>query len=93
MDPTVRNAEDRGRYELVVDDDVVAVADYYDRGDVVVMPHTEVAHRLRGQGYGALVVQGALDDLRSKGKRVVPACWYVREFIDTNREYADLVAA
>jgi predicted GNAT family acetyltransferase len=93
MDATVRNAEDRSRYELVVDGDVIAVADYHDRGDVVVMPHTEVAHQQRGQGYGALVVQGALDDLRAKGKRVVPACWYVREFIDSNREYADLLAA
>jgi hypothetical protein len=93
MDAIVRNAEDRGRYELVVGDDVVAVADYHDRGDVVVLPHTEVTHQLRGQGYGALVVQGALDDLRSRGKRIIPACWYVREFIDTNDEYADLVAA
>ncbi len=93
MDATVRNAEDRGRYELLVGDDVVAVADYYDRGDVVVLPHTEVAHRLRGQGYGALVVQGALDDLRAKGKRIVPACWYVRAFIDSNEQYTDLLAA
>ena len=88
----MRNAEDRSRYELVMDGDVIAVADYADRGDVVVLPHTEVAHHLRGQGYGAQVVQGALDDLRRKGRRVVPACWYVREFIDTNEEYEDLVA-
>ena len=93
MDAKVRNAEDLGRYELVVDEDVVAVADYYDRGDVVVMPHTEVAHQLRGRGFGAMVVQGALDDLRSKGKRVVPSCWYVREFIQSHGDYADLVAA
>jgi hypothetical protein len=93
MDATLRNAEDLGRYELLVDDDVVAVADYYDRGDVVVMPHTEVAHQLRGRGFGAMVVQGALDDLRAKGKRVVPSCWYVREFIQAHRDYADLLAA
>lgn len=93
MDAKVRNAEDLGRYELVVDEDVVAVADYYDRGDVVVMPHTEVAHQLRGRGYGAMVVQGALDDLRARGKRIVPSCWYVREFIQAHRDYEDLVAA
>jgi predicted GNAT family acetyltransferase len=92
MDATVRNAEDRSRYELVVDGDVVAIADYRDRGDLVVLPHTEVAHHLRGQGYGAQLVQGALDDVRSQGKQVVPACWYVREFIDSNDAYADLVA-
>jgi predicted GNAT family acetyltransferase len=92
METTVRNAEDRSRYELVQEGHVVAIADYADHGEVVVLPHTEVARHLRGQGYGAQVVQGALDDLRARGKRIVPACWYVREFIDDNAEYAELVA-
>jgi uncharacterized protein len=92
MDATVRNAPDRSRYELVVDGDVIAIADYRVNGDVVVMPHTEVVRHLRGQGYGAQLVQGALDDLRAQGKQVVPVCWYVREFIDDNQEYAELVA-
>lgn len=92
MDATVRNAEDRSRYELVVDGEVVAFADYREQGDVVVLPHTEVAPHLRGKGMGTRLVQGALDDLRSKGKRIVPACWYVRAFVDANEGYADLVA-
>ena len=54
---TVRNAEDRSRYELVRDGEVIAVADYRVNGDVVVLPHTEVVPHLRGQGYGAQVVQ------------------------------------
>lgn len=92
MRATVRNSEDRSRYELVMGDDIVAFADYRDHGDVVVIPHTRVTPHLRGQGLGAKLVQGALDDLRTQGKQVVPACWYVREFIDDNEEYADLVA-
>jgi uncharacterized protein len=92
MDVSIRNAEDRSRYELVADGEVIGVADYSVKGDVVVMPHTEITPRLRGQGYGAQLVQGALDDLRARGKRVVPVCWYVREFLDANEGYADLVA-
>ena len=92
MDGTVRIAEDRSRYELVLDGEVVAIADYHLDGDVVVLPHAEVVPHLRGRGLGAQVVQGALDDLRSQGKQVVPRCWYVREFIDANEQYADLVA-
>ena len=92
MDATVRNAQERSRYELVADGEVVAIADYADHGDVVVLPHTEVVRHLRDQGLGAKLVQGALDDLRARGKRIVPACWYVREFIDENQEYAELVA-
>ena len=47
----------------------------------------------RGQGFGAMVGRGALDDLRSRGKRVVPSCWFVRDFIELHDEYADLIAA
>jgi hypothetical protein len=42
---------------------------------------------------GARLVLGALDDARAKGRRVLPYCWYVAEFIDANPEYQDLVAA
>ena len=92
MDASVRNAPDRSRYELVLDGQVIGVADYRINGDVVLLPHTEVVRHLRGQGYGAQLVRGALDDLRAQGKQVVPTCWYVRQFIDDNERYADLVA-
>jgi hypothetical protein len=38
-------------------------------------------------------VQGALDDARASGRRVLAHCWYVAEFIDANPEYRDLLAA
>jgi predicted GNAT family acetyltransferase len=86
-----RNAE-RSRYELLADGKVVGVADYRVDGDTWTFPHTEIAHELRGQGLGAELVQGALDDVRRAGGAVVPLCWYVAEFIDANPAYADLLA-
>ncbi len=88
----VRKNEDARRYELVEDDHVIGIAAYVDRGDHVVFPHTEIAASRRGQGLGAQLVRAALDDVRTHGRRVVPACWYVAEFIDENDEYHDLVA-
>jgi predicted GNAT family acetyltransferase len=87
----VRNDE-RSRYELVVDGAVVGIADFVVQGDVVVVPHTEIAAHLRGQGLGAVLVRGVLDDIRGAGRTVVPRCWYVAEFVDANPDYADLVA-
>lgn len=92
MDAHVQKSEDRSRYELVVDGEVVGIADYHERGDHVVMPHTVIDPSRRGEGLGAVLVEGALDDVRALGKQVIPACWYVREFIDGHRDYADLVA-
>lgn len=86
-----RNAE-RSRYELVDDGEVVAFAEYVDGPEVVVFPHTVVAPHLRGQGLGATVVRQSLDDIRASGRRVVPSCWYVAEFIDANPDYQDLRA-
>lgn len=88
----VRKAEDRSRYELVDGDEVVGFADYSLDGDRVVFPHTVIDSSRRGQGLGAVLVHGALDDVRPSGHKVVPSCWYVREFIDAHPEYADLLA-
>jgi predicted GNAT family acetyltransferase len=89
----VRNNAERSRYELVVDAEVVGVAEYRQQGETLVFPHTHVKASLRGRGMGARLVQAALDDVRARGQRVVPRCWYVAEFIDAHPEYRDLLAA
>ena len=92
MTTDVRKVEERSRYELLVDGELVGVADYREQGDVLVFPHTEIDASRRGQGLGAVLVQGALDDVRSHGQKVVPACWYVAEFLDQHADYAELRA-
>jgi predicted GNAT family acetyltransferase len=87
----VRDNADRSRYELLIDGELVGIADYRVTGDQVVIPHTEIAGPKRGQGLGAVLVRGALDDLMAKGKSVVPQCWYVAEFIDEHPEYQALL--
>lgn len=88
----VRRNDADGRYELVEDGKIVGIADFTLRGEAVVMPHTEITPARQGQGLGAILVRGALDDIRSSGRTVVPACWYVRQFIQEHPEYDDLVA-
>ena len=87
-----RNDADR-RYELWIDDDMAGIADFRLDGEAVVLPHTVIDPARRGQGLGAVLVQGALDDIRSAGRTVVPTCSYVREFIDEHPEHQDLLAA
>jgi predicted GNAT family acetyltransferase len=87
----VRHNPDRSRYELFVDDQLVGVADYRLQGDIVVIPHTEIDRSRRGQGLGAELVRGTLDDVRGSGRTVVAQCWYVAEFIDEHPEYQALL--
>jgi predicted GNAT family acetyltransferase len=88
----VRHLPERNRYEILVDGAVVGIADYYVVGEQVVFPHTEIHPSRRGQGLGAQLVQGALDDVRGTGRTVVPQCWYVEQFIDEHPDYRDLLA-
>lgn len=92
MATEVTKNEERSRYELRVDGDLAGVADYRVQGGEVVFPHTEIDPGRRGQGLGAVLVRAALDDVRPSGRRIVPACWYVAQFLDEHPEYADLVA-
>jgi predicted GNAT family acetyltransferase len=93
MTHEVRRNDVDHRYELLVDGELVGIADFSLRGEAVVMPHTEIVAPRRGQGLGDLLVQGALDDIRTAGRTVVPACWFVAAFLDGHPEYADLRAA
>ena len=92
MQLQVRHNADRSRYELFLDGTRVGVADYRVDGATVVFPHTEIVRALRGQGLGAALVRGALDDVRTTGRSVRASCWYVAQFIDENPEYRDLLS-
>jgi hypothetical protein len=91
MSRQVRRDEQQSRYEMVVDDQVAGFADYVDQADVRMFPHTVTSPQFRGQGVAGEVVKVALDDARSEGKKVVPACSYVADYIDRHPEYADLL--
>lgn len=88
----VRWHEAASRYELLDGGVVVGIADVVDAGDHLVLPHTEIDPSRQGQGLGAVLVRGVLDDVRRRGRTVVPACWYVREFIERHPDDADLLA-
>lgn len=85
----------RSRFELVRDGQIVAIAEYRpteEDGSVLLMPHTVVDQDKRGHGLGAILVQGALVQIRERGQTVIPQCWFVAEFIDAHPDFADLVA-
>ena len=89
----VDHEAERSRYVLRLDGEVVGVADYRDRGDVLVFHHTEIDPARRGQGLGDVLLRGALDDVRARGRQIVPTCWFVADFVDRHPDDADLLGA
>jgi hypothetical protein len=52
-----------------------------------------VPEELGGKGVGSKLVKGALDQVRSKGLKVIAQCPFVKAYIDKHPEYADLLKA
>jgi predicted GNAT family acetyltransferase len=90
-EPTVVHDEGRDRYLLRIGEDEVGHLTYRRDGSRVVMEHTVVDPDRREKGLGGRLVQGALDDVRTRGLRVVPQCPFVSVFLARHDEYADLV--
>ncbi|GAB3061129.1 GNAT family N-acetyltransferase [Micromonospora schwarzwaldensis] len=79
------------RFEILVDDALAGFTAYLPRGEVLVFTHTEVEDRYQGQGVGAALMRGTLDQVRARGGRVVPRCPFMAAFIERHPDYADLV--
>lgn len=87
----IDNADD-DRFELHRDGTMVGLASYRRQGDRVVIPHVETFPEHRGQGYAARLVEGALDQIRAAGDKVVPLCPFAAAHIRDNPRHHDLVA-
>ena len=92
MDEKVNNNTAESRFELVIEGHLAAA--YYKRsGTVVTFEHTEVPAELGGKGVGSRLVQGALDQVRAAGLKVVAECPFVKAWIGKHSEYKDLLKA
>lgn len=82
---------DAGRYEVRVDGELAGFADRTVRDGLMVLPHTVVDRRFRGNGLAAHLVRRALADARTQGLGVIPSCWYVAQYIGDHPDEVDLV--
>ncbi|MEY9110120.1 putative GNAT family acetyltransferase [Bradyrhizobium yuanmingense] len=78
------------RYELDVEGHL-ATEHYRLDGGVITFEHTDVPKELGGKGIGSKLVQGALDQVRADGLKLIPQCPFVKAWIDKHPDYADLV--
>jgi predicted GNAT family acetyltransferase len=81
------------RYTLWQDGEPVGLADYRLVGREMQFTHTEVDPARRDHGLASILVEQALDDVRTRTDyTVVAACPYVAEWIESHVEYQDLLS-
>ena len=90
--PELVNNEAQSRYELRRDGEVAGLAQYRLEGNAVHVTHTEIDERFEGQGLGSKLAALALDDVRARGLKAIPACKFIAGYIARHeKEYGDLV--
>ena len=87
----VRESTDGRRFDLWEDGELAGHADTVLAGDLLVVPHTEVAPARTGRGLAGELVRVVLDTARARGQSVLPQCPYVSAWIMRHPEYLDLV--
>ncbi|MCU1581967.1 MAG: uncharacterized protein QOD27_1755 [Microbacteriaceae bacterium] len=88
----VRQAEGRRRYELLLGRERVGFIQYRDEGEVRIFLHTEIEPDYEGHGLATQLIEWALNDARSLGKKVRPDCPTVAAYFAKHPELDDLVA-
>ncbi|GGD87673.1 GNAT family N-acetyltransferase [Microbacterium murale] len=84
--------KDASRYTLTRDGVLVSALDYRDDGSTIALTRAFTIPTFRGNGHAARVVEGAVDDIQSRGDRKVdPVCWYVAEWFAQNPERTGLL--
>jgi predicted GNAT family acetyltransferase len=88
----VRHEPALARYTLWLDGENVGLADYVATGRQMRFTHTEIDPAHRNEGLASILIEHALDDVRTRTDLpVVAECPYVAEWIDEHAEYQDLL--
>ena len=87
----VRDEREASRYIAMIDDEMVGLVDYHFRGELQFFDHTEVIGSHEGAGIGTKLVIRALEDVRARGGKMVPACPFFDLYVQRHPEYQDLV--
>jgi uncharacterized protein len=84
--------EGKGRYLVRGTDGAEAEMTYTKIGlHQIIIDHTEVPDAFRGQGVGVKLVQRAVEDARSSGKKIIPLCPFAAAQFRRHQEWADVL--
>ncbi|BCP55583.1 N-acetyltransferase [Kaistia sp. 32K] len=92
MQASVRENTRLRRFELPIANGEIAAAYYRIEEGRVVLIHTEVPFEFSGQGIASSLARGTFDLLRRSGRKAVPQCSFMSQFLASHAEYADLIA-
>ena len=92
MEHRIEHLPAQHRFEIYLDESLAGFSDYLESEGVRTFNHTVTLPEHRGHGLAAVLTEHVLEDSRAGGFTVNPACWFVREFIESSAgRYDDLL--
>jgi predicted GNAT family acetyltransferase len=89
----VEHDADRCRYALWHQGTYIGFVGYSVGEDgVITLQHTIINEAYGRRGYARALVTMVLDELREAGRKIVPECTYVQDYLRRYPEYRDMVA-
>ena len=88
---TLKDNVEEGRYEIVVDGQIVW-ADYRSTPGRMVIDHVEAPVALRGSGAAGRLMEAVAAEARREGVKIVPLCGYAATWLRRHKHHADLIA-
>lgn len=86
MDYPIAHNPSKSRFELTLEGKN-AVVDYFLNNDIMTITHTYVPQALEGRGIGSALAGYVLDYAKKNGLKVIPACSFIRVYLDRHPEY------
>ena len=88
---TITDNRAASRYEVALGGQRAGYSTYEEEPGRVTFIHTVVRPTFEGRGIGSRLAKFALDDVRSRGLRIVPVCPFVRAYLRGHSEYDSIV--
>ena len=82
-----QETENKGAFYIEQEGEKLAEMTYSKAGtNRIIIDHTEVSDKLKGQGAGKAMVMKAVDYAREKNLQVLPLCPFAKAVFDKNKE-------
>jgi uncharacterized protein len=80
----------KGKFYIDIEGNQEAEMTYtYAGNDKMIIDHTEVSEKLKGQGIGYKLVEAAVDFMRTNHIKAIPLCPFVNSVFKKKTEYSD----
>ncbi|HUC82733.1 MAG TPA: GNAT family N-acetyltransferase [Flavisolibacter sp.] len=87
-----KEGKTRGKFFIEEDGEVLAEIVYAPAGEnTIVIEHTEVDDRLKGQNIGYELVHHTVEYARTQGLKVSPVCTFAKAVFDKKPDFGDVL--